>query len=232
MLKVANSAPSVACLLSITRDGSRRILSSPGRNKPHGGSIPRGQASRALGDIGTHAEHLARFITGCTPTEVSAHLTSFVDGRILDDDASVHVRAENNVHVTLTASQICTGEANGLSIRVYGDKAGLVWKQETPETLTLIHNDCSRTTYTRGMGNLSPIATSSTRVPAGHPEGYIEAFANIYRGVCDQINAVRTGAAETDLAGVVPNAHDGYLGIRFVEACVTSSKNNGEWTSL
>lgn len=186
----------------------------------------------ALGDIGTHAEHLARFITGCEPREVSAHLSSIVAGRALDDDACVQILSSNNVRVTLTASQVCTGEANGLSIRIYGDKAGLSWNQEAPETLTVLHADCARTIYTRGMGSLSSIAASATRTPPGHPEGYIEAFANIYRGVCDRIIELKNATEPGALSSAVPDARDGYLGIRFVEACVKSAREQSTWVSV
>lgn len=186
----------------------------------------------SLGDIGTHAEQLVRFVTGQEVEAVCAELTSFVRGRVLDDDASVLLRLSGGAKGSLTCSQVCVGEANGLSLRVYGETGGLVWRQERPEELTLTRLDGSKTLLTRGCGGLSERAALATRLPGGHPEGFIEAFANLYLGVIDAVGARRDGRDAGPLADEVPTAEDGRLGVRFVEACVQSAGNNSAWTPV
>lgn len=179
----------------------------------------------ALGDIGTHAQHLVRFITGLSIESLSAELTSFVPGRQLDDDASVLLRYTDGAKGVLTASQICAGEGNGLSIRIYGDKGGLRWRQETPEFLEILSLDGATQTITRGGPGTGTHATELSRIPVGHPEGFIEAFANIYRGA-----AARIRGRDGDIADLTPDANDGHIGVRFVELCVESARNDGTWT--
>lgn len=186
----------------------------------------------SLGDIGTHAEQLVRFVTGLKVESVCAELTSFVPGRVLDDDAGVLMRLSGGGKASLTCSQICVGEANGLSLRVYGETGGLVWRQESPEHLTLTKPDGSKLTLTRGSDALSERAAAATRLPSGHPEGFFAAFANIYRGVADLLEAQRTNTPPSTLAREVPTAEDGRLGVRFVEACVESGKHDSAWTNL
>jgi predicted dehydrogenase len=186
----------------------------------------------SLGDIGTHAEQLVRFVTGLDVESVCADLTSFVPGRVLDDDAAVLMRLSGGAKGSLTCSQICVGEANGLSLRVYGETGGVVWRQEDPEHLTLTKADGSKLILTRGGEGLSDRATAATRLPSGHPEGFLVAFANIYRGVYELINARRTGAEPGILGRETPGAEDGRLGVRFVEACVESAKNASAWTRV
>lgn len=186
----------------------------------------------ALGDIGTHAEHLLRFITGLDIESLCADTTSFVPGRTLDDDASVLMRLSGDAKATLTCSQIAAGEANGLSIRIYGETGGLIWKQETPEQLHRTALDGSRTTLSRGTEPLSSRATTASRLPSGHPEGFIEAFANIYRGVAEHILSERSNTAPGAMALQLPRAEDGRRGIRFVEACVESAKAGSSWVTL
>lgn len=187
-------------------------------------------AGGALGDIGTHAEQLVRFVTGLTVESVLADLTSFVPGRTLDDDASVLLRLSDGAKGSLTCSQVCVGEANGLSIRVYGERGGLVWRQEQPERLTLTNPDGSSTALSRGSAGLSDAAANASRLPGGHPEGFIEAFANVYRGVTEQIRARRERRTPGPLAQAVPDAEQGRLGVRFVEACVESA-STGSWVA-
>ncbi|MFU8830054.1 MAG: Gfo/Idh/MocA family protein [Phycisphaerales bacterium] len=186
----------------------------------------------ALGDIGTHAEHLLRFVTGLEIESLCADTTSFVPGRLLDDDASVLMRLSGGAKATLTASQICVGEANGLSIRIYGESGGLVWRQETPEQLVRTAMDGSKTILCRGIEPLSSRASTASRLPSGHPEGFIEAFANIYRGVAEHLHAERTSSAPGGLTLQLPLAEDGRRGVRFVEACVESAKANSTWVVL
>lgn len=186
----------------------------------------------SLGDIGTHAEQLVRFVTGLEVQSVCAELTSFVPGRVLDDDAAVLMRLSGGAKASLTCSQVCVGEANGLSLRVYGETGGLVWRQENPEDLSLTKPDGSKLTLTRGADALSERASAATRLPSGHPEGFFGAFANLYRGVADHLEARRDGSTPSTLAREVPTAEDGRLGVRFVEACVESAKHDSAWTNL
>lgn len=185
----------------------------------------------SLGDIGTHAEQLIRFVTGLEVESVHAELTSFVPGRVLDDDAAVLLRLSGGAKGTLTCSQVCVGEANGLSLRVYGETGGLIWRQERPEELTVTKLDGTRTVLSRGSGGLSERAGVATRLPGGHPEGFIEAFGNLYRGVAQAITAKRDGTEPGALACEVPGAEDGRLGVRFVEACVDSARA-GAWVRV
>lgn len=185
----------------------------------------------SLGDIGTHAEQLVRFVTGLEVESVLAELTSFVPGRVLDDDASVLLRLSGGARGTLTCSQVCVGEANGLSLRVYGETGGLVWRQERAEELVLTRSDGSKTVLSRGGDGLSDRAAGATRLPGGHPEGFIEAFANLYRGVAQAIRGARAETPPGPLASEVPGAEDGRLGVRFVEACVESGRT-GRWISV
>jgi predicted dehydrogenase len=186
----------------------------------------------ALGDIGTHAEHLIRFVTGLDIESVCADLTSFVPGRVLDDDASVLLRLGAGAKGSLTCSQVCVGEANGLSLRIYGETGGLVWRQEQPEQLIRTAMDGTKTILCRGIEPLSSRAAGASRLPSGHPEGFIEAFANLYRGVAEHLHAERTDSAPAGLALQLPLAEDGRRGVRFVEACVESARTGSTWITL
>lgn len=189
----------------------------------------------ALGDIGTHAEQLVRFVTDLEIDTLYADCTSFVDGRALDDDASVLLRFAERDGVrakgVMTVSQVCTGEGNPLTLRVYGERGGLRWKQETPETLTLLSVDSDPRTLSRGNDTLSDRAQRATRLPGGHPEGFIEAFANIYLGAIEAIELAKAGqpVPQASLAADIPQAQDGLEGVRFVERCVSS---DGAWVPL
>ena len=174
----------------------------------------------ALGDIGTHAENLSSFVTGLTMESVFANLHSFVSNRILDDDVSVMINYEGGAHGVLTASQVCVGEDNNLSIRVYGEKGGLRWNQESPDNLYVTLLDGNTIVYSRGGSNLHIDAVNSTTAPAGHPEGYLEAFSNIYRGVFDTIQ----GNNDSCLAQLMPTISAGVQGMKFVQKCVESAR--------
>jgi len=182
----------------------------------------------ALGDIGTHAENLVGFVTGLEIESVYANLNSFVPGRLLDDDASVMMRFTNGAHGVLTASQVCIGEGNGLTLRIHGDKGSIWWRQETPDELRVAMLDENPVTYTRGGPGLHEDASISARIPQGHPEGYLEAFGNIYRGAIDAIIAKREGADPSRMAQLIPSIEDGERGVRFVERCVESAKKNAQ----
>ena len=182
----------------------------------------------ALGDIGTHAENLVGFVTGLEIESVYANLNSFVPGRLLDDDASVMMRFTNGAHGVLTASQVCIGEGNGLTLRIHGDKGSIWWRQETPDELRVAMLDENPVTYTRGGPGLHEVASISARIPQGHPEGYLEAFGNIYRGAIDAIIAKREGVDPSRMAQLIPSIEDGERGVRFVERCVESAKKNAQ----
>lgn len=182
----------------------------------------------ALGDIGTHAENLLAFVTGLEIESLHACLNSFVPGRALDDDASVMMRCTNGAHAILTASQVCIGEGNGLSLRVHGDQGSLWWNQESPDELRVALLDQNPVTYSRGGPGLHEDAQISARIPQGHPEGYLEAFGNIYCGAIDAIIAKRDGSVPSRLAQLIPTIDDGARGVRFIERCVESAKKNAQ----
>ncbi|MCA9276037.1 MAG: Gfo/Idh/MocA family oxidoreductase [Phycisphaerales bacterium] len=182
----------------------------------------------ALGDIGTHAENLLAFVTGLEIQTLHANLNSFVPGRALDDDASVMMQFTNGAHGVLTASQICIGEGNGLTLRVHGDRGSLWWRQESPDELRVALLDQNPVIYSRGGAGLHDDAAISARIPQGHPEGYLEAFGNIYKGAIDAIFAKRDGHEPSRLAQLIPSIVDGERGVRFVERCVQSAKKNAQ----
>jgi predicted dehydrogenase len=186
----------------------------------------RAGASCCVGDIGTHAAHLVEYVTGLRIEELASELTTFVPGRSLDDDASVLLRLEGGARGLLWASQIAIDEENGLSLRVYGEKGSLEWGQEEPNTLVLKWPDRPREVVRAGVnyGRLSREALGASRLPAGHPEGYIEAFANLYR----EFAAALHDGGKPD----VPSVEDGVRGMAFIEACVESSKAGGHFTRL
>jgi predicted dehydrogenase len=177
-----------------------------------------------IGDIGTHAFQLAEFVTGLKVTEILADLGAVVPGRLVDDDCTVLLRFENGARGVLLASQIEVGEMNGLRIRVYGDKGGLVWQQERPNTLTLHTLDGRTETVHAGGPQLGPDAASRTRTPTGHPEGYLEAFANIYRDFA----AVLRG----EPAPLLPGIEDALRGLTFIDTAVAASRDKSGWVAL
>jgi predicted dehydrogenase len=173
----------------------------------------------AIGDIGVHAFQLVEFVTGLATTEVCAALNSIVPGRTLDDDCSALLKLDGSVPAVLMASQVATGEGNGLRLRVYGDTGALDWQQELPNQLVVRRSGQPAQTYAAGSDYLTPEAKQVTRLPVGHPEGLIEAFANIYSEFGD---AVRSGGRLSD---TVPGIRDGVRGMRFVERAIESSQN-------
>ena len=185
--------------------------------------------SCCVGDIGTHAHNLLEFVSGRNVESLLAELTSFVPGRELDDDASMLLRLEGGARGTLTCSQIACGEENNLAIRLYGDEAGLEWRQQEPNTLKVKPAGEAWRLYRAGAGYLGEAARAAIRTPAGHPEGYLEAFANIYRDFMADVR--RVGSGEAPL-GNYPGIHEGLRGMRFVQASVESSNRGGVWVSL
>jgi len=188
----------------------------------------RSGAAGCMGDIGTHAENLARYITGLHIESLCADLTTFVKGRKLDDDGNVLVRYQGGAKGVLHSSQISIGDENMLNIRVYGTKAGLEWRQEFPNELVVKFADQPRQIWRRGNGYLSPKVGQFTRIPAGHPEGYLEAFANIYLEAFRAIAAEVEGKRQPkDLD--FPTIEDGVEGMAFIETVVKSSQRGAKW---
>lgn len=192
----------------------------------------RSGAAGCIGDIGTHAENLAEYITGLKIKELAADLTTFVDGRLLDDDGNVLLRFDNGAKGVLHASQISVGEENNLNIRVYGETGGLEWHQNEPNTLLVKWLDQPTQVYRTANGYLGAAAAANTRTPPAHPEGYLEAFANIYRNFANTIRARIDGSEPGELALDYPTIDDGVRGMAFIEAVVASSASNAAWTSL
>jgi predicted dehydrogenase len=192
----------------------------------------RSGAAGCIGDIGTHAENLARYITGLPIAELCADLTAFVKGRALDDDGNILVRFQGGAKGVLHASQISVGEENNLNIRVYGEKAGLEWKQEHPNQLLVKYPDRPTEIWGRGNGYLtSDAAKSAARTPAGHPEGYLEAFGNIYREIFRAVRAEVSGKKlPKDLD--FPTIDDGVEGMAFIETVVKSAKLGAKWVKF
>lgn len=189
-------------------------------------------AGGAIGDIGTHAANLAEYITGSNITEINALLNTVVKGRKLDDDSSMLVKFENGASGVLLATQVAAGDENNLNIRVYGEKGGLEWRQEEPNTLVVKWLDKPKEIIRAGWGYLSDSAKKNTRTPSGHPEGYLEAFANIYqafaRGVRDHKAGKKIDPAKYDF----PDAEDGVRGMAFVDTVIKSAGSNRKWTAL
>ena len=186
-------------------------------------------AGGSIGDIGTHAFHLAEFISGLEAKSLLADLDTFVSGRKLDDNANILLHYSNGAKGMLWSSQVASGQENALRIRLFGDKGGLEWAQEDPNYLHYTQLGESHQVLTRGGHGLAEAAASATRIPAGHPEGFLEGFANLYRDIADMIEANRTGKSFTTL---VPDVTDGVKGIRFVEKAVNSSAAGSIWQHL
>ncbi len=185
--------------------------------------------SSCVADIGTHAENLVRYITNLKIDSLCAEFTSFVAGRKLEDDANILVRFKGGAKGIIFASQISTGEENGFNIRVYGTKGSITWKQENPNTLTLKFADKPSHLYKAGNDYLSNVAKLNTRLPAGHPEGFIEAFANIYR---EAVSAISDEVAGRKLKKNYdfPTVDDGVHGMAFIETCIKSARSKQKWT--
>jgi len=186
----------------------------------------------SLGDIGTHAFNLAEFIAGAEVAKLAADLNVFVPGRRLDDNAQILLRFGNGASGTLWCSQVAVGNENGLRIRLYGEKGGLEWHQENPNVLTFTPlGEPPRLIRRNGAGTM-PIAQAASRIPAGHPEGYLEAFAQLYADIAELIAARIEGREPDGYAQLVPQAADGIRGVRFIEAAVKSSTADGAWTAV
>lgn len=191
-------------------------------------------AAGAFGDIGTHAYNLGRYMTGLLPEEVSCHLKVFEEGRALDDYGHAVIRFQNGALGTVTASQISHGRENDIFIEIDGTKGAIQWRQEEPNSMIFRRNGQPHQIYTRDPN--APFSTdghkAAARIPAGHPEGYLEAFANVYRNAYDAMIKRATGESFEKRDTVYPNIYDGVEGMYFIQQCVASSKENGAWLPL
>jgi len=192
----------------------------------------RSGAVNCMGDIGTHAENLSEYVTGLKITELCADLTAFVDGRVLEDDGNVLIRLDNGARGVLHASQISVGVENGLNIRVYGEKGGLEWSQLEPNTLVARWLDKPVQLLRTGGGYLSERSLMNTRLPAGHPEGFIEAFANLYRNYILALKAILDGKEPKPEHMDFPSVRDGVRGMAFIETVVESNRTDVKWTAF
>ena len=190
--------------------------------------------SCCIGDIGTHAENLAEYMTGLQISELCADLTTFVDGRLLDDDGNVLLRFSNGAKGILHASQISIDEENGLNIRVYGEKGGLEWHQQEPNTLIMKWLDRPREIVRAGAnyGHLSEAALHNSRLPAGHPEAFLEAFANVYKNFAASLKARLSGEEPNPLDLDFPTVEDGLRGMIFVDTVVESATSDQKWVKM
>lgn len=188
-------------------------------------------AGGCIGDVGTHIYHLMGFVTGLKVEALCAELTTFVPGRKLDDNAELMLRFKGGARGTIWASQVAVGCENGLQLRVFGEKGGIAWRQESPNELIFSPLGEPPRRMTRGGPGTGKAAARLTRIPAGHPEGYIEGFANIYSEIAAAIRAARDGG-EPDANVIFPTGEDGESGVAFVEAAVRSSDAGAAWVKL
>ncbi len=185
-----------------------------------------------LGDIGTHAFNLAEFVSGLRCTGVAAELSTFVPGRLLDDNAQMLLRFEGGARGMLWSSQVAPGNENGLRLRIYGEAGGLEWAQEQPNELWHAPFGEPRRLIRRGGAGAGAAAAHATRLPPGHPEGYLEAFAQLYRDFAEQLEAWSEGRAPDPASLLVPGIEDGVRGMRFIAAALASSRGDARWTPL
>lgn len=219
--------------IEYAQDWLTRALEADGQKQATWRTDPaRSGAGGTVGDIGTHAFHLAEFVTGMRVTQLAAELSAHVPGRKLDDDAHMLLRFASGARGALWASQVAVGNENGLRLRVYGEKAGLEWSQESPNHLRYTRYGQTPQTIARGGAGASAVAAAATRIPSGHPEGYIEAFAQMYRDIAELIIATNEGVAPNANAALVPTARDGARGVRFIHAAVDSSRLNAAWVAV
>jgi len=185
-----------------------------------------------MGDIGTHAFNLSEYVTGLQVTEICADINTVVEGRKLDDDGAVLLKYNNGASGVLTASQIAAGEENNIKIRVYGEKGGLEWQQDIANTLLIKWADKPAEIYRTGAGYVSSYASHNSRTPGGHPEGYLEAFANLYRNFALSIKADMAGKTASPEELDFPGIEDGVRGMAFIENVIASGKSDIKWTKF
>lgn len=188
--------------------------------------------SGAYGDIGTHAANMAEYVSGLNIVKVLSQLSKVVPGRLLDDDANALLEFEGGIPGILSVSQISAGEENAIKVRVYGEKGGVVWTQRDPNSLILTWNDKAHETYRAGTGYVSEAAQVNSRTPAGHPEGYLEAFANIYRNFALHLRANASGEEHNMQLYDYPEIDDGVHGMSMVDAVVESTEKGNVWVNV
>jgi predicted dehydrogenase len=186
----------------------------------------------SLGDIGTHAYNLACFVTGLTCEKVAADVSTFVPGRRLDDNVHMMLRFTGGAKGSLWATQVAPGNENNLRLRVYGEKAGIEWHQENPNELSFTPLGQAKQIVRRGSAGTGRSAAHATRIPSGHPEGYLEAFAQLYNDLAEQIISRREKRAPNPLSLLVPTVEDGVEGVRFIKTALESSQNGSAWNTI
>jgi len=189
----------------------------------------RSGVSGCIGDIGSHCENLVSYVTGLRLESICADLTAYAPGRKLDDDGNILLRFKGGAKGILTASQVCPGQENSLSIRVWGTKAGLEWHQENPNYLFVRSNDAPEKVYKRGNAYLCEAAAAASRIPAGHPEAFFEAFANVYKNFTDTVRAKIMGIEPNEIMLDFPTVVDGAQGVFFINKAVESSASDIKW---
>jgi predicted dehydrogenase len=215
------------------QDWLTTLLEAEGQKQAAWRSDPKkAGVAAAVGDIGTHAFQLAEFVSGLHVTQLAAELSTHVAGRKLDDNAQMLLRFGNGARGALWVSQIAAGNENGLRLRIYGAKAGLEWSQEEPNHMRYAPHGQQPRVIARGGPGATPLAASAARIPAGHPEGYLEGFAQLYRDIADLIAAYDAKIPPPAGALLVPTAADGLRGVQFVHAAVSSSRQNAAWVKL
>jgi predicted dehydrogenase len=207
-------------------------LEATGQKQAAWRTDPAQSGGGAIGDIGSHAYNLAAFITGLQAESLCADLSTFVAGRRVDDNCNVLLRYAGGARGMLWACQVAPGNENALRVRVYGDKGGLEWQQEAPDVLHLFPFGEAPQTITRAGHGAGPAAAAVSRIPAGHVEGYLEAFANIYTGCAELIAARIQGREPADWARLVPSVEDGARGVAFITAAIESGSRGAVWTDL
>jgi len=186
----------------------------------------------SLGDIGTHAYNLACFVTGLSCEKVAADVSTFVPGRRLDDNVHMMLRFTGGAKGSLWATQVAPGNENNLRLRVYGEKAGIEWHQENPNELSFTPLGQAKQIVRRGSAGTGRSAAHATRIPSGHPEGYLEAFAQLYNDLAEQIISRREKRAPNPLSLLVPTVEDGVEGVRFIKTALESSQNGSAWNTI
>jgi len=192
----------------------------------------RSGAGGSVGDIGTHAHNLACFVSGLTVESLAADLQAFGSGRSLDDNAHVMLRFSGGARGMLWCSQVAPGNENALKLRVYGEKGGLEWSQEDPNYLWFTEHGKPKQLFTRSGSGALNAANNLSRIPPGHPEGYLEGFANIYTEVADAVEQMQNGKSKNEVMNLLPGIKEGIAGMAFINACVESSKENAAWVNL
>jgi predicted dehydrogenase len=233
MVKAAELGPIRLVQVEYVQDWLTTPLEKTGQKQADWRTDPaRSGPGGSLGDIGTHAFNLACFVTGLAVEQLAADVTTFVPGRRLDDNVHIMLRFSNGAKGGLWASQVAPGNENNLHLRVYGEKAGLDWRQEDPNALIFTPLGGARRTITRGSGGAGRAAAHATRIPSGHPEGYLEAFAQLYTDLAEQITARQENRAPNPDSLLVPGVWDGVEGVRFINAALESSRNGSAWTAI